>query len=307
MDMNPFLHNADAFLFSGTQSGTPSASPATLMPYKPAYASSKLSSESFGTTELAHRPRTFREFEFDKITPSVIDLIRAALLESPDHKATLEQICYLITKCYKDVRRFKRLRGNVRQRLSLKPWFRLAERPEWQRGKGQYWLYVEALDTSLVSIPRRGRNLRSPHQAHRQPPHSSIQTQHIALNDNPIELTQPHGIGVHSPVSSLPPSNHIESSIITTAPTSNQYNIFPFADIGLRPTSSSITPTMTSATSYASQNGFDGGLDSIQRQLGDPCVSSLSPMWVIPIPVEMPPLEAAAAWMKHFTNAEFVL
>ncbi|KAG8882418.1 hypothetical protein FRB98_003724 [Tulasnella sp. 332] len=281
------LSTKDAFLFSGTQMVIPFASPVASVEFLPSSVSSSvspgLSSKSSRSPGLIRQPRTFREFECDQVTPSTVDLIRAALLESPGQKATLVQICGLITTCYKDARRFKQLRGNVRQRLSHKPWFQLAERPEWQRGKGQYWLYVEALDTGLKPIPHR-----QPRQAQRQPPRSSVHTQSFTLDTQPVvDLTQPHKTGEHSPASTLRPSNPLESSIIATRPTPEDRSVpSPFADPGIW-----LTPTMTSTASYTGQSGLSDGPVWIQSQMGHLGSCALHPMWGIGIPVETPELQ----------------
>ncbi|KAG8881858.1 hypothetical protein FRB97_008982 [Tulasnella sp. 331] len=248
----------------------------------------------------------FWEQEHSHSKPAIVDLMRVALLHSPDRKATLDQICDLITKYYKDSRRYKHLKATVRQRLSLKPCFQLAERPQWQKGKGHFWTYVEELDTDPNSgsgrSARRGSHQSSPRMGHRRPrtrrtrnPSPMPHLERVVLNANP-------------PISTFPP---VSQDLSTSVPADIQSSTSHFPAIStishsnLSGTSSSedfttwsAVPTVMTNTacvpSHSGQIGQGGGLGQIMHLLRD-LRPSPSPMTGLAMPFAVPALEAAEA------------
>ncbi|KAG8980851.1 hypothetical protein FRB93_008920 [Tulasnella sp. JGI-2019a] len=236
-------------------------------------------------------PRTFEALESNSAKPTIARLIRAALLASPERKATLDQIPKLISEHYKDVKRFKRLKGSVRQRLSCTPWFQLRDRPEWKIGKGQYWTYVEELDESIwlwVGGNRSRRGLESDHCSRQsftrmdQDSPASLPLNDPAISDIStacIELDRSF-ILYHRSISH---ENHNSNPVIPIAPTSPHQTLSPIAACEglLMPLASPILPTMTQMmVDHSGRSGFGGKFSRIRHLLRDlrarqtPCVGN---------------------------------
>ncbi|KAG8980850.1 hypothetical protein FRB93_008919 [Tulasnella sp. JGI-2019a] len=256
-------------------------------------------------------PRTFEGLEASPSKPTIVTLIRAALLASPEWKATLDQIPQLISKNYKDVKRFRRLKGSVRQRLSCTPWFELRDRPHWKVGKGQYWTYVEELDESIKSLSsgsrsrggsERARHPRQPHTRPRKGTPTPLHPDDLVISDRLATPIDPNQSFLHS----LPSISHLSTyhsptiPLIPTSPDPTLVSIAPCEEAFTWP-DSSIVPTMAAMMiNHSPQHVFGDDSSRIPQLLWDlRSVSSPTPG----ITVTTPDLEAiggggGASWMQ---------
>ncbi|KAG8855700.1 hypothetical protein FRB96_006744 [Tulasnella sp. 330] len=248
-----------------------------LFPYSPTTSSSSLASPVSTSSELSTippppppifrsranaRPRTFLDLasSLGKKAPTTIELIRAALLEFPDRKATSAEICEEIARHdprYQSDKRFGDLSGNVRQRLSATEWFQLAERPTGHRGKARYWKYVETLDQT---IRRRSRsscgsgNSCCDHKPISEGPSS------IDVADRPIAfpLTNTN----LTPIASSPTLDTADASNPSNTSSASSFTVknHPISSSSSSSSSSSFpaAPIQTSVTSHADLDGLGG-------------------------------------------------
>ncbi|KAG8888092.1 hypothetical protein FRB98_008429 [Tulasnella sp. 332] len=283
-----------------TSPASPAASLAWSIFSTPSYVSSELGSTTSYQPQDINCPSAFSELERGPTKPAIVDLMRAALLLSPDRKATLGQICDLIRKYYKDSKRYKHLNATVRQRLSAKPCFQLAERPDWQKGKSHFWKYVEEADVDRKpgsGRGRRGSHRDSPRSSRRgvktgaRDPSSSPQLEQPTPSNSPVTPTAPAIFqDLSSPIFSDPHPTSTISATLHPSPSGAS----PF---GNSTAWHGVPTTMINTANvprHANQIGLDGGLEQITYLLRD-LRSSFSPMTGLVAPLAMPALEAAAA------------
>ncbi|KAG8983445.1 hypothetical protein FRB94_008422 [Tulasnella sp. JGI-2019a] len=243
-------------------------------------------------------PRTFQEYASTSRTKllTTVELIRAALLEMPDWKATSSEICHLIAdndERYQTPERFTDLCGNVRQRLSRTPWFQLAERPIGQKGKARSWAYIEHLDVTSGHCPRPRRAGRRRHSRR-------------SSNDGILPSTGTHdntsSSGFQdSPIAPLesPPTIGAPSSIIPNlyVPPSTDLPVAPVVQGDLavlgRP-----EPIPTNMAPHVGTDGFGvnyyTGTD-VYYGIEHSLQSTPPPFWPFVTEVTMPMLEVASA------------